>query len=81
MAGYYFVKSNGHLFRLTKKAYQTWIIDSANRLTHKKSPAKLKNYGTDLGEISDFKSSKEFEFSDFIKLSKLYSTVDTTPGI
>jgi hypothetical protein len=78
MAGYYFVKSDGHLFRLTKKAYQTWVVDSANRLTIKGSPAKLKKYGVDLGEISNVLSAKDIGFET---LSKLFSSLDTESNI
>lgn len=70
MAGYYFIKSNGRLFKLTKKAYQTWITNSTNRLKNNKSPAKLKNYGTDLGEISTVSNTEDI---DFINLKKLFS--------
>lgn len=77
MAGYYFIKSGGNLYRLTKKAYQSWIIDSANRLQQNKSPAKIKKYGQNLGEFSSMKSSYDFENSDFIRLSKLFLSNNT----
>jgi len=72
MAGFYFVKSNGHLFQLTKKAYRTWIHDSKNRMSYDKRPAKLRNYGIDLGEIITNVSGDVFEESDFIRLDKLF---------
>lgn len=68
MAGYHFVKSNGHLFKLTKKAYQAWLVDSANRLTKKQSPAKLRNYGADLGEICGIQTASDFELADFTRM-------------
>lgn len=75
MAGYYFIKSNGHLFKLTKNAYRTWIHDSKNRVVYKKNPAKLRNYGIDLGEIAEIKDTGEnselFDVADFIRLDKL----------
>lgn len=72
MAGYYFIKSNGNLFRLTKSAYKSWIHDSKNRVVYKKSPAKLRNYGVDLGPISEIKSASDFsDVRDFIRLDKL----------
>jgi len=77
MARYYFIKSNGHLFRLTKKAYHTWIADSTKRLTYKKNPAKLKHYGVDLGEVSSIISAQDFEFADFVRFNKLFSGLDT----
>jgi len=77
MAGYYFIKSNGHLFRLTKKAYRAWLADSASRVTDKKKPAKIRNYGADLGEISDLKSEKDFGFEDFLQLYTAFSPIET----
>jgi hypothetical protein len=74
MAGYYFIKSNGHLYRLTNKAYQTWVIDSANRLSQKHTAAKLRNYGTDLGEVSNIISASDVGFET---LSIIYSGLDS----
>lgn len=72
MAGFYFIKSNGNLFRLTKKAYKSWIHDSKNRVVYKKNPAKLRNYGVDLGPITEIKSVSDFsDVRDFIRLDKL----------
>lgn len=73
MAGYYFIKSGGHLFKLTKKAYGSWVTDSANRLKNKKKPAKLRNYGADIGPISNVISANDFEVADFIRTSQLFS--------
>jgi hypothetical protein len=72
MARYYFIKSNGHLFKLTGKAYRTWIIDSANRLAKKKTPAKIRNYGINMGEISKIISENDFNHTDFIHFSKSF---------
>lgn len=72
MAGYYFIKSNGHLFRLTKKAYHSWIISSANRINQNKPRAKLRNYGLDLGDVALIKSNNDFDSTDFTRLNKLY---------
>lgn len=71
--GYYFVKSNRNLYRLTKRAYQTWIHDSANRVSRGQSPAKLKNYGVNVGEISSLHSISEMDAKDFARLDVLYS--------
>lgn len=70
MAGYYFIKSNGHLYRLTKKAYRTWAADSKKRLENKKSHAKLRNYGLDLGPTSTIKCADEFCLQDFVHINE-----------
>lgn len=78
MAGYYFVKSNGNLFRLTKRAYKTWVIDSAGLLSRNEPLAKIKHYGEDLGNISNLLSATDIGFET---LSKIYSNLDTDEDI
>lgn len=74
--GHYFIRSNGNLFRLTKKAYKAWVLDSTNRMLKSKKPAKLKNYGLDLGQVSGIQSVNDFSLQDFVSLNNLVSGLD-----
>ena len=76
MNRYYFIRSNGHMYRLSRSGYFTWVSHSAARIANNKRIAKLSHYGVDMGEMIDLKNVNDYSPEDIVRLNTLYTTPD-----